>query len=120
MLLRGQRSSCGAVLGGCSERVTHAKVEGTALALVTEGTRVACPTETLRGLWGHVASGVGGQSQGEGVVVTEPLPVPGLSPGCRVALRVLAELPRAPLPSAFFFSLKFLNYIIYWKTVRSK
>lgn len=55
--------------------------EGTALGLVTEGTRVVCPTETLRGLWGHVASGAGGQSQGEGVVVTEPLPVPGLSPG---------------------------------------
>lgn len=32
----------------------------------------------------------------------------------------LAELLQAPLPFAFFLSLKFLNYIIYWETVRSK
>lgn len=48
MLLRGQRSSW----GGCAWELLckgHTQLaEGTALGLVTEGARVACPTETLR------------------------------------------------------------------------
>lgn len=68
---RSQKCSWGArgAAGGLCRRLQckgHIQLaEGTALGLVTEDARVACPTETLRGLWGHVTSGEGGQSQGE-------------------------------------------------------
>lgn len=83
----GPEEQLGGCAGGLQCKGHRQLAEETALGLVTEGTRVACPPETLRGLWGHVASGAGGQSQGEGAAVAEPLPVPGLSPGCRVALQ---------------------------------
>lgn len=62
MLLGGQRSS----LEGLHCKGHTQLAEGAALGLVTEGARVACPTETLRGLWGRMASGEGGQNQGRG------------------------------------------------------
>lgn len=113
MLIEGPEEQLSCCAEGLQCKGHTQLAEGT--ALVTEGTRVACPTETLRGLWGHLASGEGGQSQGEGVVVTEPLPVSGLS------LAVpMHWLSCHRLPSLLPFSLKFLNYIIYWETVRSK
>lgn len=53
MLLRGHRTSWGGCAGGLQCKGHTQLAQGTALGLVTEGARVACPAETLRPVGPH-------------------------------------------------------------------